>query len=116
MKSSFSSEKRLHGAKAIQAVLQQGQRFASPNLLVVVQNTSSLEKKLGIGVSRKVGNAVKRNKIKRWIREAFRLNQNQMPSGFRVVVLVREKQNLKNFSEVEKDLLSLFGRAKIFDS
>jgi ribonuclease P protein component len=45
--------------------------------------------RFGMSVSRKVGNAVKRNRIRRKLREAFRLSQHELPRGLDVVVVVR---------------------------
>ena len=57
-------------------------------LLVVYAMPNGLpQARLGVSVSKKHGNAVKRNRWKRAIREAFRLNQAQIPQGFDYVVL-----------------------------
>lgn len=45
--------------------------------------------RLGMSVNRKVGNAVKRNRIRRLIRESFRLMQHDFPAGYDLVVVVR---------------------------
>jgi ribonuclease P protein component len=45
--------------------------------------------RLGISVSRKVGNAVCRNRIKRWLREYFRVNRRSLPVGIDLSVVVK---------------------------
>jgi ribonuclease P protein component len=55
----------------------------------IIASTNTLEiSRLGVGVSKKFGNAVKRNKAKRQIREIFRTKRDQFPKGFDYLVLL----------------------------
>jgi ribonuclease P protein component len=63
---------------------------AGDNILVVLGHLNGLEHpRLGLSVSRKVGNAVVRNRWKRRLREAFRLNREALPQGVDLVVIPR---------------------------
>ncbi len=68
----------------------QGDVYAADETLVVIAVANYLDiTRLGLSVSRKVGNAVVRNKWKRMIREAFRRQQTKLPRGLDVVVRPR---------------------------
>jgi ribonuclease P protein component len=65
--------------------------------------------RLGMSVSRKVGTAVRRNRIRRLIRESFRLLQHDLPQGYDVVVVIRPHEPLI-LAEYQKILMAMFVR------
>lgn len=65
--------------------------FAADDILVIrAARNSSEQTRLGLSISRKVGNAVVRNHWKRRIRESFRLQQSDLPAGLDIVVRPRK--------------------------
>jgi ribonuclease P protein component len=87
----YSRGKRLHG-----------RGFA----LVYVSNLSG-ESRLGISVHRKIRGAVKRNRIKRIVRESFRLDREQYPAGADIVFAVRQNFFYSHPSDVSEAVNSL---------
>ena len=77
------------------AVQERGRRVSGPHYLLLARRRSPDESGLaprarfGITVSRKVGNAVKRNQVKRWLRESYRRLQREAPARVDLVVIAR---------------------------
>jgi len=85
----FRASQRLHGRRAFAAVFGARMRKVVGPLIVYGKRNDLPHNRLGLSVSRRVGSAVTRNRIKRLIREAFRLSQHELPTGYDLVVAVR---------------------------
>ena len=70
-------------------VYSKGKRLHGDNFTLICMSNSSGSSRLGVSVHRKIRGAVKRNRIKRIIRESFRLEQKQYPEGADIVFAVR---------------------------
>lgn len=89
MKLSFGRDRRLRTGPEFQAVFQVRTSVADGLLIVYGLENENGVSRLGLSVSRKVGGAVVRNRWKRVLREAFRLNAPQLPVGLDFVIVPR---------------------------
>lgn len=86
---SLSSAARLRRRREFLLVQQRGRRVFSGDVLVLALDTGAGRPRIGITVSSKIANAVARNRVKRWVREAFGALQAELPPCDLVVVARR---------------------------
>jgi ribonuclease P protein component len=80
---------RLRRRREYLAVQQRGERLYAGEVLVLAQGPGAGRARIGITVSSKLANAVERNRVKRWVREAFREIQAELPP-IDLVVIARQ--------------------------
>ena len=93
--------------KDFQIVYKKGKSYANKYLIMYVLNNKEEENRLGISVSKKVGNSVIRHRITRLIRESYRLQKDKFQTGYDIVVIARSNAKDKSYSEIESALLHL---------
>jgi ribonuclease P protein component len=71
--------------------------------------------RLGISVSRKVGNAVCRNRIKRWLREFFRVNREELPAGTELSVVVKPGAARLRHPDLDAEFRGVLQRLGVLD-
>ena len=81
--------------------------FANKNLIMYISENGTDTKRLGVSVSKKVGNSIVRHRLARLVREAFRLNTNHILDGIDVVVVVKACIKDKGYTETCKSMIHL---------
>lgn len=76
-------------------------------MLIVFARGDGGPARIGVTVSRKVGNSVVRHRVKRWVREAFRRNKSAFAPGTDFVAIAREGKVPPSFAVVRDELLGL---------
>ena len=112
---------RLKKNNEFRTVYRRGKSLAN-NLLVLYtyNNRKNIDAKngsynrVGVSVSKKVGNSVVRSRSKRLIMESYRLNEASIKKGFDFIFIARTNIKDRNFHDVEKAMLSLFKKAGLY--
>lgn len=97
----------LKNRKEFGCVYQCGKSFANKYLVMYVLENDDKENRLGISVSKKVGNSVIRHHITRLIRESYRLHQKELKKGYDIVIVARISSKNCNYWDVERSFLHL---------
>ena len=109
MPSTFRPEHRVRKPEDFDRIYK-ARLFAADDVLVVNGDANNLSHpRLGLSVSKKVGNAVVRNRWKRLIREAFRLSREELPAGIDLVVRP-QKGASPNLDSITRSLTALARR------
>jgi ribonuclease P protein component len=107
---SYRKPERVTKRSRFRAIYEQGVWSSSRHFTSIICNNTQGVKRLGITVTKKTGNAVKRNRIKRLIREFFRLNKALFPAGNDVVIMAKRNVPPLSYQEACRELTELFTR------
>jgi len=88
-------------------VYQLGKSYANKYLVMYAKKNDLETGRLGISVSKKVGNSVVRHRITRLLRESYRLNEKKFHSGWDIVVIARQGAKDRNYFEINSAMLHL---------
>ena len=95
--------------KDFQIVYKKGKSVANKNLVMYKMKNHIEGNRLGISVSKKVGNSVVRHRVTRLIRESYRLNEEKFEKGYDYVVIARAATKGMNYFDMERSLLHVKG-------
>jgi len=105
----LSKDRRLHLKKDFQDIICGGKRIQADNLILWYKPAPEGQSicRLGIVVSKKLGGAVVRNRTKRLLREAFRLNRERLKSGINYIFSPRRSEQWITLAQAENNLLGV---------
>jgi ribonuclease P protein component len=110
----FSRSARLSRSSEFRLVKASGKSWTGKYLVLAILMRDTQEpSRIGIIATKRLGNAVSRNQVRRRIREIFRLNQHRIKKGFWVVTIARLSAAKAAFDELQRDWLRLVERASI---
>ena len=100
--------------KDFQNVYKKGRSLANTCLVMYILKNGQDKNRLGISVSKKVGNSVVRHHLTRLVRESYRLSEEHFRCGYDIVVIGRTGAKDKNYHEIESALIHLGKLHKIY--
>ena len=112
---SFPKELRLRKRKDFLHVYNVGKRFITDNFIIFIAKNNVNLPRIGITVTRKYGKAVKRNRLKRIIREFFRLNKPLFKNGYDFLLTAKKECKIKTFAELTFELKNFLNNEEIYN-
>ena len=110
----FARTSRLRHNSEFKSVRESGKSWTGTYLILLALNRgASQPSRLGVVTTRRLGNAVVRNRVRRRMREIFRLSQHQIRKGYWIVTIARASSAFAAYQELERDWLRLAKRASI---
>ena len=111
----FTRASRLRLRREFEAVFDGGNRTATRDLVAWHLPGEDRQRKLGLMVSKKTGGAVKRNRLKRLLREAFRLTSGELKEGTRLIIYPKAGCAVNNLAQARAALENIRRRARLDD-
>ena len=97
----------LKNIRQFQFVYKNGKSYANKYFVMYIKENGLEINRLGISVSKRVGNSVVRHRVTRLVRESYRLHENIFNSGLDIVIVARQGAASINYNEAESAILHL---------
>lgn len=107
---SMQRSESLKKNRDFQKVYRNGTSKGNRYLVMYVLKNQYMKNRLGISVSKKVGNSVVRHRLTRLIRESYRLNEAEFENSLDIVVVARPQAKDRTYQEIESALMHLAGK------
>jgi ribonuclease P protein component len=104
----FPKSLRIKNKKEWDEVIKKGERSFSHNLLLLRLKTAEKGNRFGVALSSALKGAVKRNRIKRILREILRKNKHRFVQGEKIILIYRSKEKNISYHETLNEFLGFF--------
>jgi ribonuclease P protein component len=108
----FRRLERIRKQKEFDEIFARGKRFVEGEFLLIFLPDQE-RRKIGFSISRRIKKATRRNRLKRLLREVFRLNKHYLKDKVKMVLVIRKPLKEVSFLAIEKKVKLLWTKAKL---
>jgi len=94
---------------------KKGKFYAGKNIVLYVMKNGLDIKRLGITVGKKFGKSVKRNRMKRLIRENYKYYEEFIKNGYDLVFVARTREQMPDFADIKREMNFLLKKLDVFE-
>ncbi len=113
----FPKYERIKTNVEFKRVYQEGRSYRDKYFVIYVRTVLKEDSqpyiRIGLTISKKVGNAIVRNRLKRLVRETYRLNKNRLTKGVEIVLVAFPQAANLDYMKVKESIMGLFRKAQI---
>ena len=109
----LSKSEIFRGKHDFNAVHSKGRSYSNHALVILIVNTERYRGKVGFAAGKKLGGAVIRNRVKRLMREVYRLNKNSLRRDCGIILVGRKFLVTAKFKDAQKAFLELCKRSQL---
>lgn len=95
----------LKSNRSFRRLYSRGKSVVTPYFVVYVRKNKGPKSRLGVSASVKLGNAVRRNRVRRRLRELYRIHEEELRPGYDVILVARTRGIFAKFSKLETRFL-----------
>ncbi len=106
-------KRKLSKTSEFKKVFSEGRRIEGKNLIIFILENDYNFNRPGIIIKKETGKAVIRNKIKRWLKEAFQLVNKKLSPGYDIIMLAKNNIGESDHFKICHDLEDLFYKGKL---
>jgi len=104
----FTKEEKIKHPQDFRRVMKLGRKLQSKHFLLFLRDNEIGSHRFGMVLKKEIGPATYRNRIKRYLREFFRLHKHQIRGSLDMVILSKKGPMLGRYAEVEEELRRVF--------
>ncbi|NWG04026.1 MAG: ribonuclease P protein component [Syntrophaceae bacterium] len=104
----FTKKQRITYPQDFRRVMKLGRRLSSQNFVLFLKRNDHLFHRLGVVIKKEIGPATFRNRMKRYLREFFRLHRHQIKGSYDIILMVKKGCSINRYQEAEEELKKLF--------
>ena len=105
---------RIRKNAEFRAVYRRGKSFSNSLLVLYIYKNKKNINRLGVSINKRVGNSVERNRIKRLIKEIYRLNSDNIKVGYDLVFIARNLSKGRNYMEIGNSIKNSIKKAGLW--
>ena len=109
----MEKEYRLRSNDDFIKVYKKGKKYWNRNLILYVRKNGLKYSRVGFSITKKVGNSVVRNKIRRRMKEIYRLNFDNIKVGYDIIFIPKKNTVDINYKDLEKAMLHIFKKGDL---